>query len=83
VKQVVDLQNNEGTVITEENGQPVAIYKDEQGKIHKLSPICTHKGCTVNWNNQTKEWICPCHGATFTPDGHVTSGPAQKDLTEI
>jgi Rieske Fe-S protein len=82
MKQISDLQNNEGTVV-EENGNKVAVYKDKTGKTHKLSPICTHKGCTVGWDPQNNSWACPCHGAMYTPDGHVISGPAPKDLTVI
>lgn len=82
MKQISDLTNNEGTVI-EEKGQPVAVYKDANGGMHKLSPICPHKGCTVGWDDQNKQWLCPCHGATYTPEGHVTGGPAPKDLAVI
>lgn len=77
-----DLKTNQGMVI-QENDQKIAIYKDKDGKTHKLSATCTHKGCTVNWDDQKKEWSCPCHGATYSPEGFVTGGPAQKDLTPI
>jgi len=76
------LRDNEGTVI-EENGNKVAAYKDESGKIHKMSAVCTHKGCIVGWDPQNNGWTCPCHNAMYTPDGHVISGPAPKDLTTI
>lgn len=82
MKSISDLQNNEGTVI-EENGTKVAVYKDEKGQTHKLSPICTHKGCIVGWDPQSNGWTCPCHGSTFSKEGHVISGPAQKDLNTI
>jgi Rieske Fe-S protein len=82
MKSVSDLNNNEGTII-EENGNKVAVYKDKGGKIHKLSPVCTHKGCIVGWDTQSKGWTCPCHGATYSPTGQVTKGPAEKDLTPM
>jgi len=27
-----------------------------------------------------RSFYCKCHGSTFDPDGHVTEGPARRDL---
>jgi len=44
-----------------------------------ISSICTHRKCKLNAEaNQT--FYCPCHGSTFDSDGHVTQGPARRDL---
>ncbi len=59
-----------------------AIYKDDTGKIHAVSPICTHLGCIVAYNNAEKSWDCPCHGSRFNIDGKVIQGPATSDLQE-
>ena len=61
-------------------GQKVATYRDEQGAVTTLNPICTHLGCTVTWNSAEKTWDCPCHGSRFTTKGGVISGPAMKPL---
>lgn len=75
----MDLDNNEGKVITQD-GKQIAIYKDNDGKIHSLSAICTHQGCTVGWNNNDKTWDCPCHGSRYNAIGKVINGPSTKDL---
>lgn len=54
--------------------------KTNEGKVISLSTVCTHMGCTVDWNNKEKTWDCPCHGARFDKEGKVINGPAQKDL---
>lgn len=41
---------------------------------------CTHLGCAVPWDPVSGQFICPCHGATFTEDGTVTGGPAPRPL---
>lgn len=61
----------------------VAVYKDEDGKIHSRSPVCTHMQCIVDWNDAEKTWDCPCHGSRFDPFGHVIQGPAKKGLAEV
>ncbi|GAA4468188.1 FAD-dependent oxidoreductase [Nemorincola caseinilytica] len=64
-------------------GQKLAIYKSDEGKLHILSAICPHVGCTVKWNSAECTWDCPCHGARYSPDGHLLTGPAQKGLTPV
>jgi cytochrome b6-f complex iron-sulfur subunit len=49
-------------------------------KLLAVSSKCTHKGCTVNWSNQEKRFICPCHGAIFDANGAVVKGPAKRPL---
>jgi|SRR5579862_1392115 len=44
-----------------------------------VSSICTHRKCKLN-AEADKTFSCPCHGSTFDPDGHVTKGPARRDL---
>ncbi|HTE02485.1 MAG TPA: FAD-dependent oxidoreductase [Mucilaginibacter sp.] len=69
--------------VVEVDGEKIAAYRDEQGIIHALSPVCTHAKCIVNWNSEEKSWDCPCHGARFDIDGKVLTGPATKDLARI
>ncbi|MFC7391581.1 ubiquinol-cytochrome c reductase iron-sulfur subunit [Scopulibacillus cellulosilyticus] len=47
------------------------IYKGKNGDILALSPICTHLGCTVSWNDPAypNEFHCPCHGGRYTKSG--------------
>jgi menaquinol-cytochrome c reductase iron-sulfur subunit len=46
-----------------------------------LSSRCTHLGCSVNWREESGEFICPCHDAKFSKDGIVLDGPPPKPLT--
>ena len=60
--------------------EKLAVYRDEDGKVHALSPVCTHMGGHVHWNSAEKSWDCPCHGARFGVDGSVLHGPALTPL---
>jgi Rieske Fe-S protein len=69
-----------GGEVVEWEGERVAIYKDEGGRLHSCSAICTHMGCIVHWNGAEKTWDHPCHGSRFDFDGIVVQGPANEDL---
>jgi Rieske Fe-S protein len=49
------------------------------GKLFALSAICTHRKCKLTVEPD-HSFYCKCHGSTFAPDGHVTLGPARRDL---
>ena len=61
----------------------MALSKDEAGGVHAVSPVCTHMKCNVAWNNAEGSWDCPCHGARYSADGAVLTGPADHDLEKI
>ena len=63
------------------DGRKTAAYRDEAGRLHALSPVCTHLGCHVAWNRAERSWDCPCHGSRFSGEGRVIQGPATRDLT--
>ena len=48
-------------------------------QLFALSAICTHRKCKLN-AQQNHSFLCPCHGSTFDASGHVTEGPAKRDL---
>lgn len=52
------------------------------GDFRVLSNICTHLGCPVQWNGNTKQFDCPCHGSIYNADGTVFHGPAVKSLNK-
>lgn len=75
------FKKNEPQKVTLPGNKPVFIRRIDSKTIIAISAICTHKGCTINWNAEGFKFICPCHGATFTPDGKNISGPANRPLT--
>ena len=73
----------ESAMKVEINGTKLGIYKDNNGKLYVIKPICTHLGCELNWNNLDKSWDCPCHGSKFSYDGKSLYAPSIKDLDLI
>lgn len=50
---------------------------------YAINPICTHLGCTVEWNLEKNRFICPCHGSQYDSQGRVVRGPAKHSLPLI
>ncbi|MCI0676213.1 MAG: Rieske 2Fe-2S domain-containing protein [Phycisphaerales bacterium] len=73
------IQPDEGKIVSAD-GQRLAVYRDEKGRLQAVSPVCTHLGCMVEWNNAEKHWDCKCHGSLFKPDGEPFAGPASEPL---
>ncbi len=61
----------------------VYITKDQQGQLRVLTSICPHLGCTVPWNKEKNRFICPCHNATYMPDGTRVSGPSLRGMDTL
>jgi len=61
----------------------VYVTKNNRGQLSVLSSICPHLGCTVPWVGAKKEFICPCHGAVYAPDGARISGPCLRGMDTL
>jgi cytochrome b6-f complex iron-sulfur subunit len=48
-----------------------------------FSPVCTHLGCYVTWDNNRGEFHCPCHGGRYRRDGTVIDGPPPRPLDRL
>lgn len=71
------------TRVVQDGLHKVAIYKDENGIIHKCSAVCSHMKAIVRWNDAEKTWDCPAHGGRYTKDGKRLEGPPLHDLEDL
>jgi nitrite reductase/ring-hydroxylating ferredoxin subunit len=74
-----ELQPGNGAILRD-GLHKLAVYRDEQGELHRLNASCTHLKCVVHWNPVERSWDCPCHGSRFDCTGRVVMGPAIADL---
>jgi Rieske Fe-S protein len=77
-----ELGDGEGAIVRV-GRRKRAVYRDESGKLHVLSPVCRHLWCIVSWNPAERTWDCPCHGSRYTGEGRMIQGPAVRDLERI
>lgn len=82
VSSAESIENGTGAIISR-GIEKIAAYRDENGKLHERSAVCTHMGCIVRFNKLEKTWDCPCHGSRFGTDGHPINTPAISPLAEL
>lgn len=61
----------------------VYVTTDKDGQLRVLTSVCPHLGCTVPWNKAKSQFVCPCHGATFSKDGVRLSGPSLRGMDTL
>jgi glycine/D-amino acid oxidase-like deaminating enzyme/nitrite reductase/ring-hydroxylating ferredoxin subunit len=76
---VREIKPGEGAILRD-GASKIAVYRDEDGNLHKRSAVCTHLGCIVRFNSLEKTWDCPCHGSRFSVDGDPINTPAITPL---
>lgn len=55
----------------------------DQGQINAVSGACTHLGCLLMPAPGSTNLECPCHRATFAPDGRVLSHELMINLPPL
>jgi menaquinol-cytochrome c reductase iron-sulfur subunit len=56
------------------------VVRQPDGLVTAFAPQCTHLGCAYRWDDQKRNFLCPCHTSTFGLDGKVLGGPAPRPL---
>lgn len=79
VREIQELHQEDGG-LAELEGEKVAAFRTETGRLVVLSPICTHMGGRLRWNAEACTWDCPLHGSRFLATGEVLCGPATQPL---
>ena len=66
-------------------GQRVAGGVGPDGDVVAYSNLCTHMGCPLMYDPQTRSFKCPCHYSMFDPEksGQMICGQATEDLPQI
>ncbi|BBO15983.1 cytochrome b6-f complex iron-sulfur subunit [Candidatus Brocadia pituitae] len=58
----------------------VWVLRKEDDSLKVFSVNCPHLGCGINWGEDEKQFLCPCHEGVFDINGKVLSGPAPRSL---
>jgi menaquinol-cytochrome c reductase iron-sulfur subunit len=61
----------------------VFLVRTGESEVIALDSTCTHLGCRVSWDSETKLIRCPCHGGEYDRTGTVTAGPPPAPLARL
>ena len=63
---------------------PAVLLRSNDGEYRAYSRRCSHAGCAVDFDPQSRCLKCPCHQGQFDGRvGHVMFGPPKRPLDEI
>jgi menaquinol-cytochrome c reductase iron-sulfur subunit len=69
----------DGWKVTSEKSSAWLVRLDDS-RVVAFAPWCTHLGCAYRYDEQKKDFVCPCHTSDFSIEGAVISGPAPRPL---
>lgn len=75
-----DLTTAGGAMLIDMASDTVMVIRVSDTEVVALSAICTHAGCSMDFNASQQQLDCPCHGSQFSTDGQVVRGPAGRAL---
>ncbi len=82
VGQAAELKPNSG-VVFQFGTQPALLIRTPEGDLRAFSAICTHLGCTVSYEADSKVIWCPCHNGIYDLHGRNIAGPPPRPLLEF
>jgi menaquinol-cytochrome c reductase iron-sulfur subunit len=80
----IDVVRQDGWEKTR-TGRGVYVRRNGEGSqdIEVLSPICPHLGCSVSWQSESDQFMCPCHKGVFNAKGTFISGPPPRGMDTL
>jgi Rieske Fe-S protein len=67
------------------SGDPALLIHQLNGNFVAFDAVCTHAGCTVQFDAKRQLIVCPCHGATYDPAqaAKPIGGPTNQALAPL
>jgi cytochrome b6-f complex iron-sulfur subunit len=69
-----------GAMLVDTSSDTIMVIRVSDTAVIALSAVCTHAGCTCNFDAASSRITCPCHGSVFDETGAVINGPARRPL---
>jgi Rieske Fe-S protein len=63
--------------------QTLFLVREGADSVRAFSATCTHLGCRVSFDPESRRFACPCHGGYYDVAGQVVAGPPPTPLATI
>jgi cytochrome b6-f complex iron-sulfur subunit len=71
----------QGSLVIEDPDKVIVIRDPNNADgVIALTANCNHQNCTVGWDAENSQFVCPCHQSKFAIDGTLEQGPATQPL---
>ncbi len=71
-----------GSVTAFEN-EGFFLVRDDAGDFLAVHRRCPHLGCNVTWEEETHQFVCPCHASSFDNYGDYENTPVPRPLDAV
>lgn len=79
-----EVERRGAVVVGQRGPDPVWVVAAGAGRFVAFSGLCTHAQCPVQFDPDTEQLDCPCHGSRFDArTGRVIVGPATSPLPSV
>lgn len=69
-----------GAMLIDSSNDTIMVVRSSDTQAIALSAICTHAGCSMDYEATQQLLDCGCHGSQFSTAGKVVRGPANRPL---
>lgn len=76
-----DLREGQGKLVAA-GGVRAYVFRNGDS-VSAVSSICSHLPCELWWDGGGAHLVCPCHPATFKPDGNPSDGYSLPALSTV
>ena len=64
------------------------LIRRDGDQLEAFTTTCPHLGCSINYQKEPPLFVCPCHGGTFSLDGHrkedtPAANPAPRGMDRL
>jgi Rieske Fe-S protein len=74
-----DVSRDAWTIHPNEVIGRVWLIRRANDKVEAFTTICPHLGCSINFEDASRLFVCPCHGGTFDAEGHRKESAGQAN----
>jgi Rieske Fe-S protein len=76
---ITDTRRDAWTLHPNELIGRVWLVRRDNDQVEAFTSICPHLGCSINFEEKQRLFICPCHNGTFAIDGKKVEQPGMTN----